>query len=139
MGWRCLSVALSNDSEVLIVFKLTELSLGCSKRIIHNIHFNYLNKAVDGEFLDFHLKRAFTKILFINSLVSWKKNEKRNEIIFWKFVWTCDTWNKCKCNIENEILFLILADIYLNTRYFFVSNTFLSNARLKIGKKSSKC
>ena len=39
--------------------------------------------------------------------------------------------------MENEILFLILADIYLNTRYFFVSNTFISNARLKLAKNQA--
>ena len=43
-----------NDSEVLTVFKITELSRSYSKRI--KIHFSYVNKATDGKFLDLCLK-----------------------------------------------------------------------------------
>ena len=50
-----------NNSEVLIVFKLNKLSGSCSKRIIH---FNYLNKATDGEFLDLYLKSYSRKFCF---------------------------------------------------------------------------
>ena len=67
------------------------------------MHFNYLNKAADEEFLDTYLKSTFKKILFIKSLVFWKKNEKQNKIKFWTFASTCYTWYKC--NMENAIFF----------------------------------
>ena len=44
-------------SKVFIVFKINELSRSYSKR--KNKHFNYLNKAADGEFLDLYLKSFF--------------------------------------------------------------------------------
>ena len=53
-----------NDSEVLIIFKLTELSCICSKPI--SIHFNYFNQAANGEFRSF-LKDLFKKLLFRKS------------------------------------------------------------------------
>ena len=37
-------------------------------------------------FLDLYLKSVFKDILFINSFVFWKKNEKGNKIKFWTFV-----------------------------------------------------
>ena len=45
-----------NDSEVLIVFKLPELSRSCSKRIINIFRLSQLMITVDGEFLDLYLK-----------------------------------------------------------------------------------
>ena len=88
----------------MIVFKLTELSHICSKQII--TPFNCLNKTAAGESLDLYWKSVFKKILFVESLVLWKKNEKRNEMKFWTFVWTCYTWGKC--NMENATFFLII-------------------------------
>ena len=56
-----------NDSKVLIVFKLTELSCSCSKQV--NIYFNYLHKTADGESSDLYLKGVFKKVLYMKSLV----------------------------------------------------------------------
>ena len=40
------------------------------------------------------------KLLSVKSLVFWQKNEKRHEIEFWTFDWTCYTLNKC--NMERK-------------------------------------
>ena len=62
---------LLNHSEVLILFRLTELSCCCSKQKLPLESFFYL-----------YLKSVFKKVLFTKSLVFWKKNEKQNEIKF---------------------------------------------------------
>ena len=65
-----------NDSEVLILFKLTGLSRSCSKRILHKA----VNKATDGEFLDLNLKSVFEKILFIKNLVIQRKMKSKMKL-----------------------------------------------------------
>ena len=51
--------------QVLIDFRLIDLSRGCSKRIYSPL--NYLNKTADGESLDLYLKSLVKKTLFIKS------------------------------------------------------------------------
>ena len=54
-----------NDSEVLIVFKLPEISCSCSKRIINMFQLSQLNDyAAEGEFLDFYFKSAQENSVF---------------------------------------------------------------------------
>ena len=103
------------------------------------MHFNYLNKSVDGEFLDLYSKSVFKKIMFIKSLVFWKKNEKQNEIKFWKFVWACYTWNNC--NLENAIFCLILPK-YNHMQIQQLHNFYLPAVQLFVSKwqqQSTNC
>ena len=67
------------------------------------MHFSYLNKAANGEFLDLYLNLVFKKILLIKRLLFWTKKEKWNETKFWTFSWTFYTWNTC--NVKNATIF----------------------------------
>ena len=60
-------------SNVLIVYKLTELSRSCSKRIMHMFELRLLM-----ENFQIFIWKVLKKILFIKSLVFWKKNENQN-------------------------------------------------------------
>ena len=86
---------------VLIVF--WDLAQLFKADLIHTFQLSQLSYR--GKFLDLYLKSVFKKILFVKSLVFWKKNENQIENKFWTFVWPCYTWNKW--NMENAIFFLI--------------------------------
>ena len=67
-----------NDSEVLIVFKLTELSRSCSKPIINIFQLSQLMFRLPMESFETFIWKVFKKILFIKSILFWKKNKKQN-------------------------------------------------------------
>ena len=74
-----ISVAVPlNDSEVLIVFKLPELSRSCSKRIINIFQLSQLMFWLPMESFEAFIWKVFKKILFIKSILFWKKNKKQN-------------------------------------------------------------
>ena len=67
---------------LLFLSYLSSRAIVLSREYIHVI---FLNKAANGELLDLYLKAFSKKILFVKSLVFWKKNETRNEMKFWTF------------------------------------------------------
>ena len=74
-----ISVAVPlNDFEVLIVFKLLELSRSCSKRIINTFQLSQLMFRPAMESFETFIWKVFKKILFIKSILFRKKNKKQN-------------------------------------------------------------
>ena len=74
-----ISVAVPlNDFEVLIVFKLLELSRSCSKRIINTFQLSQLMFRLAMESFETFIWKVFKKILFIKSILFRKKNKKQN-------------------------------------------------------------
>ena len=60
-----------NDSEVLIIFKLPELTLSCSKLIVNIFQLSQLMIKLPMDSFYIFIWRVFKKILFIKSLVFW--------------------------------------------------------------------
>ena len=78
------------------------------------MHFNYLNSAANGEFLDLYLKSLFKKIPFTNSPVLKEKGKVKLHIEI--YLW--NVWNVCCRNVSNSDFHpQTHAETHLDTRF----------------------
>ena len=97
------------DSEVLVVFKLTEILRSCSKRIINIFHLSQLMIKLPMESFYIFIWIMLKNILFIKILLFWEKKKSEIKFKFWTFDLTCHIWNTVNTNWRMKYFFLILA------------------------------